>query len=222
MPRKPITVINLSFTTFCNMRCPDCCCDITAKPTSDKSFYDYDYFINVAKHVYGINRIHLTGGEPTIHPNFKLYAAEFRNLFGCKLLTLETNGWGFKRFPEAFVYFDDIYISHYTSKSFVGAPDNSNEINFILDFYKNSNLPRFHVGEITHISRLKRGNKMCYRGYSENVAICDGLVFPCCVGPGVYPRNAVKIGPNWRDDILSIVPPCENCFFAEHDESFGV
>lgn len=227
--RQEITNINLTLTTFCSMKCPDCCCNITAMKNSDKRFFSFEYFENAAKYFYGIERIHLTGGEPTMHPDFVKFAQSFKELFGCKRLTIETNGFFIKhREHEIYVlahYFDEVYFSHYKKDMYPGCEDNLYLINKLRmykemdNFVCNGNgakLCDIIVGEIDHISREKRGTKMCHRGYSETLGYSNGKLYPCCVASGI-PENDVGIllTENWREEILNIHAPCEICFFAE-------
>jgi pyruvate-formate lyase-activating enzyme len=79
----------------------------------------------------GIERIHLTGGEPSLHPKFKEWAPKFRELFQCRDLTVESNGFGFQRFPEVFAHFDVVYASLYSEATFV--PGGSNYWRSSLD-----------------------------------------------------------------------------------------
>lgn len=210
--QRDISSINFTVTTFCSMKCPDCCCNITMMKNKDKKFFYWDYFVNSAKYFYGIDRIHLTGGEPTLHPNFIEYVPKLKELFGCNRLTVETNGFGFKRFPETFSFFDEIYCSHYTSTSFEGSPDNTEEIQFIKNLYPDKTI---FVGEITHLSRELRGTKMCSRGWSETVGYSNGKLYPCCVASGLPERDVgIELTESWKEDILKVIHPCDICFFA--------
>lgn len=55
----------IQITTRCNMRCPHCCFDCTSEGI-DLSLEDFKKIISILN-PYGVL---LTGGEPTIHPNF--------------------------------------------------------------------------------------------------------------------------------------------------------
>ena len=125
---REITTVSVAVTTHCNMKCPDCCCGIPMREPSKREFYDWAYFEKAASVFYGMHRIHLAGGEPTLHPQFSEFAPKFRELFGCEKLTIETNGWGFKRFPETFKVFDVIYASHYTENTFKDSPDHASTV----------------------------------------------------------------------------------------------
>lgn len=211
---RQITSINLSFTTHCNMQCPDCCCNITYKTKAEKSFYGWDYFVNAAQYFHSIDRIHLTGGEPTTHPKFTCYVPLLKDLFACNLLTLETNGTNFKRFPDIFKHFDKIYITHYTEDTFKDSPDNTEAIEFIKDYLIDSKV-EIIVGNVIHTKRETRsGGNMCSRGYSETVAYCDGVIYPCCVAPGLHTKVFIEPSLDWKDRIQNVHPPCEECFFS--------
>ncbi len=212
--RQRITNINFTLTTFCSMQCPDCCCNITAMKNAEKRFFNWEYLENAARYFYGMERIHLTGGEPTLHPKFIEWAPLFKELFGCEKLTIETNGFAFKRAPWAFMHFDEIYCSHYTAGSFEGSPDNTEEIEY-LRTYLGENSARMIVGEIKHLSRDIRGKNMCSRGWSETVGYSNGKVYPCCVASGIPARDVgIPLTVNWRKEILDVAHPCDICFFA--------
>jgi len=61
--------------------------------TRKAEHYPWEYFAALAPYIYGIDRVDITGGEPTSHPQFGEFVPKFRELFGCKRLTLETNGF---------------------------------------------------------------------------------------------------------------------------------
>ena len=81
----------MDITTRCNRRCVDCCAGIGINRVLQH--HSWSYFQRAAKHFYGIDRVNLTGGEPTAHPQFEEYVPGFKALFGCRLLTLSTNGY---------------------------------------------------------------------------------------------------------------------------------
>jgi len=211
---RTISSINLTLTTWCSMACPDCCCDIPNKPRSEKNHVSWEYLETAAVHLRGIERINLTGGEPSLHPQFQDFVPRLKDLFGCRLLTIETNGYGFKRFPETYRSFDSIYCSHYTDKSFDGCPDNTDKIAFIKDYFSGAG-PEFIVGEIDFVPRSRRGTKPCHRAFGTAVAYANGRLYPCCVGPGLPVPHGIALTANWRSEILAASMPCNGCFFAD-------
>lgn len=180
-----------------------------------KKFFDWGYLENAAKYFYGLNRIHITGGEPTMHPKFADFVPKLKELFGCTRLTIETNGFGFKKYRSLFTYFDEIYCSHYTAETFPDCPDNTEEIEFIK-WYLQETKVKIIVGKVQHESREKRGTKICARGTSEALGYSNGKLYPCCVASGLPERDTgIPVTENWREDILKVIHPCDICFFAE-------
>jgi len=86
--RKPIVVWNI--TRRCNLKCIHCYSDSDAK--SYPGELNWDQCVNVIDDLaqYGIPALLLSGGEPTIHPNFFELAGYARSK-GLRL-TLSTNG----------------------------------------------------------------------------------------------------------------------------------
>ena len=211
---RVIDNISYSLTTHCNMSCPDCCAAITAMPKKDRVFYDYDYILNSAKYFKGIGRITLTGGEPSIHPKFEGWIPQFKEIFECKELAVWTNGTMFKKKPDVWKYFDIIHITNYTEKTFEGSPNNTKLIAWIKEYLKDTNV-QIYSCEIEHIPLTKRGNKMCFRGFSDTVEFVNGVIYPCCVGSGLPIKKGLELCEDWRNKILEVHPPCEVCNFAE-------
>lgn len=211
---RDITSINFTLTTHCNYSCPDCCAGITAMKKEHRKFYDEEYLLEASKYFYGIRRINLTGGEPTIHPKFEQWASKFKELFGCQVLSVWTNGTMFKKKKDAFKHFDEIHITNYTKDTFEGSPDNTELIQFIKDYLRG--LPiKISSTTTTHIPLTHRGTKMCFRGYSDTVEFVDGRIYPCSSSSGLPTKVNIPLGENWKDEILKISPPCYQCLFAE-------
>jgi organic radical activating enzyme len=209
---REITNINYCLTTFCSRSCPDCFMHI---PTRKNKYYmTWEEIENSAKYFSGIPRINLSGGEPTFHPHFQEYIPKFKSLFHCKKLSIETNGYGFQKFPDMFLYFDELLISHYTTDSYKDCEPNTEDVNFIKSYLKGSNT-NILVGEIVHIDNKHRSRGLiCGRGTSETVSFCDGRIYPCCVGPGVEGADSIPLMKNWKEEILKVPLPCKNCIFS--------
>lgn len=214
--RQDITSINFHLTTFCNMSCPDCCCNIPNIPKKEKRFFGLDYIQSAAKILHGINRIHVTGGEPMLHPEFDLISANAREWFGCEVLSLETNAILAKQKLDSLSHYDFIQLSRYTPDSFVRgdyAYDNTEIVSWLVDHFAGRK-PDIVVGHITHVERTKRGNTMCELGHSHGTAYCDGILYPCVVAPGLFPKVGIPLTDDWQSRIKEVLPPCHNCFLA--------
>lgn len=199
--RQEITCVSLDVTTVCDRACKDCCCGINMGLRPAKH-HPWEYFVNAAKFLYGIERIHLTGGEPTTSPIFERLANGAKELFGCKTLTLQTDGFKAIQYEKALRNFDHIYYSRY---------DERNELssNFLKDQFTSTEWN----GDF--ISRSKRGSgKVCGRGESEGIAYADGKLWPCCVAPGIPEAEGIEPTQNWKEDIKNVNLACEHCWFS--------
>ena len=74
-----ITCVSLELTTACDRACPECCCNIPHRPAVH---HPWEYFEAAAKVIYGVERVHLSGGEPTYHPQFAEFVPDMRRLSG--------------------------------------------------------------------------------------------------------------------------------------------
>lgn len=213
MGKRLIDSISYALTTHCNMRCPNCCAGITDMPKSMKSFYSWEYIENSAKYFKGIRRINLTGGEPSVHPNFQEFIPRLKDLFNCEVLSIWTNGTMFKKKPDAWEYFDEIHISNYTPDTFDGCPDNTKDIEWIKNKYPDK---KIYSTEVEHIPKERRGTKPCFRAYSETVEFVDGKIYPCCASSALSEQKYIELCDNWMEEILKVLPPCHVCLFAEN------
>src|SRR5207253_132338 len=83
-----------------------------------------------SQYMKGLRRVHVTGGEPTIHPMFYLIVSHLREWFEPKYVTLETNGAKVVKCLDAIDrYFDKVFITHYEEDAiYPGSPDNTHVI----------------------------------------------------------------------------------------------
>jgi Radical SAM superfamily len=99
--------LNYQITTLCNRMCPDC---IVGIRRGHGLHLGLDYIRDTAKFLYGkFERIQITGGEPTLHPEFGYISQEIKKMFGSELLTLETNVSGLSNQVGHLSYYDNIF-----------------------------------------------------------------------------------------------------------------
>ncbi len=195
---RDIRSVNLDVTTCCDRRCPECCCAIGVRPTLH---HNWQYFEQAAKVLAGLRRIHLTGGEPTTHPQFAEMVPRFKTLFHCEMLTLGTDGFLVKKHEGVLHHFDEIYFSDYGDNREIGV--------WLSSRYKTL------IHREAHIPRVKIGlGGVCERGISDTVAYANGRVYGCCVGPGI--DHAIGILPlaDWKERVQTLSLPCKNCWFS--------
>jgi hypothetical protein len=203
-----IKSVNLVITDRCNRACPECCCGVPdIKNNWCISLKD---MVDASKMMYGIDRVNLTGGEASMHPEFALFGPLLKDMFGCRMLTIETNGFLFKKNPEAFDCFDKVYATLYDKPEF----EHSNKED--IEFLKKRLGDKLQVIKISHVSKsIKHGTKKCDRGRYETVSLYKNRLYPCCVAWGISVDASIPLTSTWRDNIVKVHPPCKECFFAE-------
>ncbi len=217
---RKISAIALDITTACNLHCPECCCRVHERPAVH---YPYSYFTDLASWIYGIDRVDLTGGEPTCHPQFPLYVPRFKALFGCKQLTLETNGFQCQKYANVLHHFDAIRLSRYE--------DNRAECDWVLEnfpcggrTYVQNGSTCVEIGvepdERKHISRERRGaGGRCMLGTFEFALFTEGKFWPCRLGPAVKGARGIEPCVGWERKILEMEVPCQECWFSPGGEN---
>lgn len=204
--RPKITCVSMDLTTHCDRRCPDCSAGIGINRVLQH--HPWAYFERVAPFIQGIERVNLTGGEPTIHPHFAEYVARFKELFACNRLTLSTDGKGVVRYADIIrEHIDEVHFSDYQSKP--EALVRLAAMPLALSVYQAG------AAAENFTRRSDRGSgKPCFRGESDTVAYADGKFFPCCVSPGLDGTKGVEPSPYWREEVLRVDMGCGVCMFS--------
>lgn len=88
------TYLRISVTERCNLRCHYCMPADGVELTSNTKLLSQDEFIRLAKLFVtaGVDKIRLTGGEPTVRPDIEELCRNLRALPGLKTLAMTTNG----------------------------------------------------------------------------------------------------------------------------------
>ena len=203
-PDIPITRLHLFLTTHCNLACSECCQNIPL--LKNAKHLTLDEIKEVASIFHGIDHLRITGGEPTTHPDFSVLIPQLKELFGCRLLTLATDGYKVVENKHVLHHFDDIEISHYAN--------NKKEVEFLAKHFHDSRTP----GDTIHVTKTRRAANPhpCFRA-SGAVAYVHGRIYPCCVVPGPGGSGIVPTA-DWREKILKAPLHCETCFFAEEKD----
>lgn len=207
---REIDSVGIIITTKCTKVCPDCCID---NIHMDKYDVSMEYLKKSALYLKGLRRIQLTGGEPTLHPNFEEIVRGAKDLFECEFLTLETNGNAENVSTEVLNLFDMIYISHYTPLTYSGCEDNIAQIGAILEKVSRDKVT---IGEVKHIVVESKGYRQCSRIENDFVVYHKGRIYPCCVVPSITSLG-LPISSTWKTDILTHKPDCLLCKFNGED-----
>ena len=202
MPYREAAIL---VTTFCNRQCPDCCYRIPKHETLKAEHYTWDYFERAATFLGNLDVLYISGGEPTIHPNFHEIIHNFRALFKPRILELVTNGFALQNCVEDFEALDRIWISNFDtggySQSAIAAVAAWNRGRLAIQ-------PPYHRD-----LNSRGGGKPCAR---QNIAAyAAGRLYPCCVAPGIPGAGSLEPCDDWRDRLYTVPLACDRCCFSE-------
>jgi hypothetical protein len=208
--RRNLASANVTIITGCNRSCPDCCCGdvvLRAKPI----VFSVD---DVARDVAALGDagvVYLTGGEPTLHPDFPAVAEAARRARGSLPLVLITNGARLVRHAAATRHFDAIRMSVFVEGSNAGSPTDPS----IVEEFKKVCPPgvRFEPSVVIHY-RTTGGSGTCERIHNT-MSTMNGRAYPCCVASGIDGAESTDLlTPGWEDRLLDVAAPCDRCVFG--------
>ncbi|GAK54284.1 glycosyltransferas involved in cell wall bioproteinsis [Candidatus Moduliflexus flocculans] len=202
-PRR-IRALLLWMNTACNRQCPECAASIPGIRVPEQ--YLLSYVRHAAEYMYGIEHLSLTGGEPTLHPHFRELVPQLKTWFGCRSLTLETNGYHLDKYQDLLSYFDDILLSHY--------PDNA----AITEQFAALNIDGRPAGPTVHVTTARRARRPSPCRRANFVLYAYGRLYPCACIPNGYEGIGIPLTANWREEIVNVPWPCADCCFAEETD----
>lgn len=229
--------VNLGITTLCTMRCPKCSVGVPVyKGTPFARHAELDEIKRDAKLMRPMRRVHLTGGEPTMHPHFSVIAMHAREWFEAMYLTLETNGAYYMKYRDLFSEetnpFDRVFITHYLKDAiYPGSPDNTAIIEVAekdLGDLLIREPPVVHSeSHLTQVGMLaspfhpldaKQGleEPFACSKYFEPGLPCgwyNGRLWKCCVSVGIDLNFSIPVTPDWREKIMGLTMGCRSCCY---------
>lgn len=200
MSPRPIRALNLHLTTYCNLQCTEC--SSNNPRIRYPEHYEVDYIKHAARYLNDLEQITITGGEPTLNPQFRDIVPNLKNWFGCQNLALETNGAKIIENEDLLSYFDDVLISHY--------PDNSDAVTFLAQKNKDSRPD----GPTIHVTKARRARNPAPCRRANFVQYVYGRLYPCTYTPDGCEDIGIPLTKNWREEIQNVQLPCANCCFA--------
>ena len=213
--------LDITLTDFCSLNCRFCC---HGTPLfKDKKHISLEELERISKFFkpYEFHVIKISGGEPTLHPEFAKICDNLKRLFPAKSYYLATNGFLLEKYIENVKIFNIIELSNYP-------PFNDKVYNRLVSI-KNK-IPNLVVrkkeeyDEIIDVNReMNLDKKNIFRRcpYTDNVKIVQDRIYPCCNIFGQAMRQnikldkiSVKIDENWRENLekINIEPYCRQCF----------
>jgi len=218
----PTNTVNLSLTTLCSMHCPHCSVAVPAvKGTLLGRHATLEEIMRDAKLMQPMRRVHLTGGEPTIHPHFRVIARAVRKWFRADYVTIETNGVKFKHFQDVFLQeFDRVFITWYEGDAiYPGSPDNTKIIDYAQEILGPIRLivekPIRHERSHEINIRLYGKEEPCSKWFDPGLP-CGwylGQLYACCVTWGINPSWGIPVTENWREEIVKLPKGCGACIY---------
>src|ERR1017187_4482790 len=201
-----ITWLSVDLTTFCDRRCPNCSVGIGIH--RKLQHHPWEYFEQVAPYIQGMKEIKITGGEPTIHPQFAEFVPRFKDLFGCEKLTLNTDGFRVPMYRELIEkHFDHVYFTHYETPVSERASAALAGIDVPLNTFMAGN----NAVKFTPRSRRGAGGPCDRAGLAS---YSDGKFYGCCVAPGIEGSVGIEPSMDWKQQIGSVPLPCKDCLFS--------
>ena len=111
-PNRVIDRLALPITRACQRQCPEC----PARAGQD-SHVPVEELKWAGRLIGPIGKIEVTGGEPSLHPEFAEISAGLKEWFKCGDIMLLTNGGIFGRDENLplLLHYDRVYVSWYTN-----------------------------------------------------------------------------------------------------------
>jgi hypothetical protein len=162
-----------------------------------------------AKFMGHIEEITVTGGEPTTHPLFCRIVDALRTELPRVELRLETNAVNYPKWSkDVLKVFSTITVTRYSSSSWYGCPDNSDKVALLCEDF-----PNVRILQAKHLDvSANRGERPC--GREDRAHYSDGMVYGCCIGPGIDGGIGVPVDKDWPQRVLETKLPCANCMFG--------
>ena len=212
--KTKVNKINFSITNRCNRSCPYCCYGMPNIDEKDKYFMSLEEVKSVAKYFSHLEIIRITGGEPSFNPYFEEISREIKNIFPKSRIEIETNGFGFEKFPDSFLNYDQIIATKYGSYTFPGCKDNNREIDFFENYLKELGLEhKLLIAPTGHRSK-GNGNTPCVRITWGYVSYINNLLYPCYSSQGQPGAVGIPLTDDWEERIKTIPLSCKTCVFA--------
>ena len=216
---KPSKKLEIAVTDFCNLDCP--LCSQGTPIQKDKKTMPLRELERISKFFrpFEFDTIKLSGGEPTLHPQFGEICGRLKELFPAYAYTLATNGCLLEKYLDHLEVFNHIELSLYPGKNDstclrltelklpnLGSLAKEDYCE-MEDVYKEADL------DISHIC------KSCKWTYINKIV--QSSIYPCCIIFGQSIRQnidrnkiGVPIDENWREHLIkiSLEPYCKHCF----------
>lgn len=166
-----------------------------------------------------IKTIKLSGGEPTLHPQYPVIVRMVRECLPKKKLIMATNGKRLLHYSDVIPLFDCIYFSHYPGLNDYEASAISQLRLPNLDF----KVKRDGV-EMHNVNSYVPGVYQHTCAYTHIRKVVGDQIYPCCAAHGICEREKFSVNDvsipfvhGWRAmiDKININKCCQHCFMGQ-------
>jgi len=163
--------------------------------------------------------IKVSGGEPTIHPQFGEICDKLKELFPAHAYQLATNGCLLEKFLDHLEVFGQIELSRYPGRN-DSTFSHLTELKLPgLQSYTKEDC--YEMEDVNKESNLNKTSiyKSCKWTYIKKIV--QSRIYPCCIIFGQSIRQnidrnevSVPIDENWRENLtkINLEPYCKYCF----------
>ncbi len=186
------TTLEIAITDFCNLTCNFCSQGTPLQKDKLRMTYDQiKNYIKLAIKNNEIDIIKLSGGEPTMHPDFRKICKIIKKNQSKKIFQLASNGIKMKKYLHDLIVFDQIDLTHY--------PNENDEIFFNLKKLKLKNVityekDNFVLDNVFDDNKNANKNFDVYKfcNYSKVKKIVQGRLYNCCIAFGQSIRKNIN------------------------------
>lgn len=232
-PERVIHRVALPITRVCQRTCPECPARIRPGVLGPLQL-PKDTHVPVSELLWAgktlgpVDTIEVTGGEPSMHPDFQWISESIHHIFKCKDILLLTNGYLFEKDESKLpllLNWDRVYITWYTNEFAMKYRTDANTtvVNRIEDYLKRQGRQVWVQRMDTHVPFQPpvEGVNACMFGYNNTqwpgdmVTYYRGQIYGCCTSWELdSPGRGIVLTPDWRDHLKEIELPCESCFLG--------
>ncbi len=115
--KRYVTKLEIAITDFCNLDCH--LCSQGTPLQQDKKTMSLDEIKRISRFFkpYEFKAVKLSGGEPTLHPQFREICGAIQDLFPSYEYQLASNGFKLEEYLECLGFFYSVEISHYPGQN---------------------------------------------------------------------------------------------------------
>lgn len=190
-------------TTRCNLACPACCYQMPTRALWPARHEPWAAFAAAARVFGDVQDLFVTGGEPTLHPEFPRIAREFRAMFDAERMVLVTNGARLIEHGDAADRFDEVRVSAYDDRGRRAADWlRARRPDLLRGGTAPEQVPLDHRG----------GPGRCDKDWTA--VLIQGHLYPCCMGPGIPGSARAELTTAGRASLAGLPRPCARCIFG--------